>query len=59
MTVHDEPAVTDVPAAPAPATGGLTPRHVRWLSVVALVLVLVVTYFLVPAKSAPFIYEFF
>jgi hypothetical protein len=49
------PQATPTAAAPK----GLAQQHVLWISVVALVLVLVATYFLVPPKSAPFIYEFF
>lgn len=39
--------------------GGLGPNQVLWLSVAALLVVLVVTYLLVPHKSAPFIYSYF
>jgi len=48
-----------VPTPTAPAKPRLAQRHVLWLSILALVIVLVVTYLLVPAKSAPFIYAFF
>lgn len=44
---------------PTEPTPWLGPQKVLWLSVAALVVVLVVTYLLVPRQSAPFIYAFF
>ncbi len=37
----------------------LTPNQVLWLSVIALAIVLAVTWMLVPKATAPFIYTFF
>lgn len=38
---------------------GLRPNQVLWLSVAALIVVLAITWMLVPRSSAPFIYAFF
>jgi hypothetical protein len=37
----------------------LRPNQVLWLSVAALIVVLAITWMLVPRSSAPFIYAFF
>ncbi len=50
--------MSDTPP-PAAGSSGLGQRQVLWLSVVALLVVLAVTYMLVPSNSAPFIYAFF
>ncbi len=47
------------PPTPAGEVPWLGPNKVLWLSVLALVVVLVVTYLIVPRQSAPFIYAFF
>lgn len=47
------------PTSPAPRSAGLGGQKVLWLSVAALVVVLLTTWLLVPRQSAPFIYSYF
>lgn len=44
---------------PASAGGVIWKYRMVWMPVAALLLVLVVTWLLVPKQNAPFIYEFF